>query len=161
MQSWKEKVLQKMNTIDFSRLVQLPVIDRARELAFIAHGGQVDKAGEDYINHPVRVSNKCNTEEQKVVALLHDVIEDTDITKDDLSKLGFSSKIIEAVLSVTKLPGEDYRKFIDRCKLNPIGKVVKLHDLEDNLDITRLRCVAESDLDRINKYLEARRILMQ
>lgn len=150
-----------MNTIDFEQLKLLPLLDRAKELASIAHRGQVDKARENYINHPIRVAHKCKTDEEKIVALLHDVIEDSDITQNDLFKLGFSIEIVEAVLSLTKKDGEDYQSFIIRCKNNPIGRIVKLHDLEDNLDITRLQCLTEKDIDRINRYLEARRFLLE
>lgn len=149
-----------MNTIDFEQLKLLPLLDRAKELASIAHWGQVDKAGENYINHPIRVAHKCNTDEEKIVALLHDVIEDSDITQNDLFKLGFSTEIVEAVLSVTKKYGEDYQSFITRCKQNPIGRIVKLHDLEDNLDITRLSSITVEDVERLNKYLSARTYLI-
>ncbi len=92
---------------------------------------------------------------KKIVALLHDVIEDTEITPTTLLSEGFPEHIVKAILSVTKQENENYDDFVKRCSANSIGKVVKIHDLEDNMDITRLKELTENDLQRLNKYLKA------
>ena len=111
---------------------------KALSLATKTHEGQKDKAGEDYINHPKRVAEKCQSLDEKVTALLHDVIEDTDITTNDLKDLGFPQYIIDSILSVTKRENEDYMDFILRSKSNIIGRNVKIQDLLDNMDLNRL-----------------------
>ncbi len=135
------------------------LIERALLIAAKAHEGQRDKAGQAYIFHPIRVSLKCHTQEEKIVALLHDVIEDTDVTAEQLLSEGFPADIVEAVLSVTRREGESYENFVERASRNTIGRQVKLHDIEDNMDITRLNNLTEEDLPRLNKYLKAYRFL--
>lgn len=135
------------------------IFEKALHIAQKAHNGQTDKAGKPYILHPIRVAQRCNTDTERIVALLHDVIEDTDITPNNLYSAGFSKTIVDAVLSVTRREYESYFKFIERCSLNPIGRIVKIHDLEDNMDITRLDSLTESDLKRLNKYLKAYKYL--
>lgn len=135
------------------------IFEKALHIAQKAHNGQTDKAGKPYILHPIRVAQRCNTDTERIVALLHDVIEDTEITPNNLYSAGFSKTIVDAVLSVTRREYESYFKFIERCSLNPIGRIVKIHDLEDNMDITRLDSLTESDLKRLNKYLKAYRYL--
>lgn len=137
------------------------LLEKALVIATKAHEGQKDKAGSPYILHPIRVSNRCLTDEEKIVALLHDVIEDTNVSASDLLASGFPRNIVEAVLSVTRNEGESYEDFVIRSKQNPIGRQVKLHDLEDNMDITRLRQLTEKDLKRLNKYLTAYRVLIE
>jgi len=92
---------------------------------------------------------------KKIIALLHDVIEDTEITPTTLLSEGFPEHIVEAILSVTKQENENYDDFVKRCSANSIGKIVKIHDLEDNMNITRLKKLTENDLQRLNKYLKA------
>ena len=135
------------------------IFEKALYIAQKAHNGQTDKAGKPYILHPIRVAQRCNTDTERIVALLHDVIEDTDITPNNLYSAGFSKTIVDAVLSVTRREYESYFKFIERCSINPIGRIVKIHDLEDNMDITRLDSLTESDLKRLNKYLKAYKYL--
>ncbi len=106
---------------------------KAVGVATRAHKGQVRKDGTDYISHPVRVAVRCETKLQKVVALLHDVVEDTDVTYDDLIEIGFTREVVNAVESVTKRPGEKYADFILRASVNELGRAVKLADIEDNL----------------------------
>ena len=84
------------------------------------------------------MANRCKTDEERIVALLHDTIEDTEVTAEYLLMEGFPHNIVDAILSVTRNDDEIYDDFIKRCRLNPIGRQVKLHDLEDNLDVTRL-----------------------
>lgn len=137
------------------------LLDMALTIATKAHEGQTDKAGAPYIFHPIRVANRCLTDEEKIVALLHDVIEDSNITSSDLLSYGFPRTIVDAVLSVTRNEDESYEDFVKRSRLNPIGRQVKIHDLEDNLDITRLAQVTENDIARLNKYLSAYRYLRE
>lgn len=137
------------------------LLEKALVIATKAHEGQKDKAGSPYILHPIRVSNRCLTDEEKIVALLHDVIEDTNVSASDLLASGFPRNIVEAVLSVTRNEGESYEDFVIRSKQNPIGRQVKLHDLEDNMDITRFNQLTEKDLVRLNKYLKGYRSLIE
>lgn len=137
------------------------LLEKALVIATKAHEGQKDKAGSPYILHTIRVSNRCLTDEEKIVALLHDVIEDTNVSASDLLASGFPRNIVEAVLSVTSNEGEIYEDFVIRSKQNPIGRQVKLHDLEDNMDITRFNQLTEKDLVRLNKYLKAYRSLIE
>lgn len=137
------------------------LLEKALLIAIQAHEGQVDKSGSAYIFHPIRVSNRCNTEEERIAALLHDTIEDTWVTPEYLLSEGFPATIVEAILSVTRNENESYEDFILRSKQNHIGKQVKIHDLEDNMDITRLRQLTEKDMERLNKYLRAYRALIE
>lgn len=135
------------------------LLEKALQIATEAHEGQVDKAGAAYIFHPIRVANRCSTDEERIVSLLHDTIEDTNITPEYLLSEGFPRNIVDAILSVTRKDDESYEDFIKRSRLNDIGRQVKLHDLEDNLDITRLHQITEKDIARLNKYLSAYRYL--
>ena len=126
--------------------------EKAMQIAIKVHNGQVDKGGNDYINHPIRVSENCSLDEEKIVALLHDTIEDGDITADYLIMQGFPHDIVDAVLSVSRNKDEGYFDFILRCKANPIGRRVKISDLKDNMDITRLNELTEKDINRLKKY---------
>lgn len=137
------------------------LLDKAIIIATKAHTGQVDKAGQSYILHPLRVMMKLKTEEEKIVGVLHDTIEDTDITYDDLKKEGFSEEIIEAIKGVTKIEGEAYMDFVKRAKANPISRNVKLADLEDNMDLGRIASPTEKDFRRIEKYKEAKALLLE
>jgi len=131
------------------------LLSLAIEIATKAHEGQTDKGGKPYILHPIRVANRCETIEQKIVAILHDTIEDTYVIPDDLKSQGFDDEIIEAILSVTRQEGESYNHFIERCNSNKIGRQVKIADLKDNLDLSRLESISEKDLPRLQKYLRA------
>lgn len=131
---------------------------RALAIATRAHEGQVDKAGAVYLLHPIRVSQRCQKEAEKIVALLHDVVEDSAVTADDLRN-EFPDFIVEAVLALTRQAGETYENFIVRCSQNAVACQVKMHDLEDNMDITRLPALTNTDLERLNKYIRAYRFL--
>lgn len=135
-------------------------IEFAKALAAYAHEGQVDKAGKPYILHPLAVAEKMSTEEQKVVALLHDVLEDTFVTEDTIRNL-FGDIIANAVIAITKRPGETYEDFVRRVATNPISKAVKLADLEHNMDLSRLDSVSEKDLERVKKYRNAKEFLLE
>lgn len=129
--------------------------DRALRIAIRAHEGQQDKSGREYVMHPIRVAERCKDTRAKIVALLHDTIEDTDVTIEYLREEGFPEEIIDAVLSVTKQEGENYEDFVRRAARNAIGKEVKIADLEDNMDIRRLIEIKEEDVARLRKYLSA------
>lgn len=131
----------------------------AVRIAAAAHSYQTDKGGHAYIAHPIRVSMKCKTIEAKIVAILHDVIEDTRVGADYLIANGFPKEIVDIVLILTRKKGEQYSEYIDRIKLNPIAREVKIYDLEDNMDIKRLEKLDETDIKRLNKYLTAYRVL--
>ena len=130
-------------------------LDRAIELAKQHHEGQTDKAGNPYIEHPLRVMNQVESEEEKIVAVLHDIVEDTDISLDDLRNEGFSEEVVSAVECLTKQDGENYDSYIERISFNPLAVKIKLADLEDNRDLTRLPEVTDKDLERIEKYDKA------
>ncbi len=128
---------------------------KAYEIAKRAHLGQVDKAGEDYIKHPEKVASFVKTDEEKAVAYLHDVIEDTELTLEDLYEYGFSKEVIEAVDIITKKRGEDYQSYLNSVKKNKLARAVKLADLRHNSDLTRLTKVTEKDIERKEKYQKA------
>jgi len=131
-------------------------IEKALQIAAQAHEGQKDKEGLPYILHPLRAMMRVQGEEAQIVAVLHDVIEDTSVTADDLRRAGFSEKIVAAVLCVTHARDEPYADYVVRCKGNEVARRVKLADLEDNsrLDRTILRPQRfEADVARLRKYV--------
>ena len=130
---------------------------KAIEIAASAHSEQKDKGGSPYILHPIRVMMSLNTQEEKIVGVLHDVVEDSeDWDFDRLREEGFAEDIISALKSVTKQSdAENYEAFIERAGRNQIGRNVKIADIKDNLDITRIGPLKEKDLLRINKYKNA------
>lgn len=142
---------------------------KALWIADKAHKGQKDKAGQDYIFHPMRVADSlANSKahftpservEHCIVGMLHDVVEDTDITIDYLREQGFPENILFAIDCLTRRKGENYQDFILRCCKSELAMRVKIADLDDNLDIKRLKHITERDIERINRYLEARRYL--
>lgn len=130
-------------------------LTRAIIIATEAHSGQVDKGGQPYILHPLRVMLSMTSDEERIVAVFHDVVEDTWVTLDDLRYESYSEDIIETVDSVTKREGETYDQQIQRAKLNPIGRSVKLGDLKDNSDVSRIPNPSEVDINRTEKYKRA------
>lgn len=130
-------------------------LETALEIAKNAHSGQVDKVGKLYINHPIKVSNLCTTKEAKIVGLLHDVVEDTYVTLDDL-KEHFSSDIIEAIRLVTKTENYDPSEYYLNIKKNKIAREVKMADLTHNMDLSRYDGleITEKDLERTKRYQE-------
>ena len=133
----------------------MPTLEKAISLATEAHKGQTDKNGDPYILHPLRVMARVQSETEKIVAVLHDIVEDTDYTIENLRENGYSKQVLEAIECLTKRDGEDYDEYLNRCKSNPIARKVKIADLEDNIDIKRLGVLKEEDLKRHNKYLRA------
>ena len=136
------------------------MLERAIGIAVEAHKGQLDKGGNPYILHPLRVMMSVDLELEKIVAVLHDVVEDSNWTFEALLAEGFSIEVIEALKSVTKnSDNEDYDSFIQRAMENPIGRKVKIADIRDNLDVTRISDITDKDVKRINKYKKALKIL--
>ena len=134
----------------------MATLERAIEIAKQAHAGQVDKGGADYIGHPLRVMEMGRTKDEKIVGVLHDVVEDSDWTFEMLEEEGFAPEIIEALRCLTKLSkDEDYDHFMTRVKSNKLAIKVKLCDLTDNLDTSRLVNVTDSDVKRSKKYARA------
>lgn len=129
--------------------------DLALKIAIQAHREQKDKSGREYVMHPIRVAERCKDPRAKIVALLHDTIEDTEVTVGYLREEGFPEEIINGILSVTKKEGESYEDFVRRAAENEIGIIVKKADLEDNMDIRRLREITDKDVERLRKYLKA------
>ena len=129
--------------------------EKAYEIAKKAHLGQIDKAGEDYIKHPEKVASFVNSDEEKAVAYLHDVIEDTELTLEDLREYGFSEEVLKAVDVITKKKGQDYQTYLNSVKENKLARVVKLADLHHNSDLTRLINITEKDIERKEKYQKA------
>ena len=136
-------------------MLMTQTLERAIAIAATAHAGQVDKGGAPYILHPLKVMLRMTTLEERIVAVLHDVVEDCEISLDDLRKEGFSEEVLTAIQSVTKVPGESYEDFVERAAQNPIGRVVKLADLEENSDLSRIASPSWEDLERIEKYRRA------
>ena len=157
-----EGKLGELEVITFHKMFLKIILDRAKAIATSAHEGQVDKAGKPYIEHPMRVMNMGKTVEEKIAGVLHDVVEDSDWTFEMLEKEGIPKDVMDALRCVTKLSeDEDYDHFIERVKTNPLAVKVKLNDLKDNMDITRLGEVTEKDLTRLNKYIRAYRQLTE
>ncbi len=134
----------------------MSTLERAIAIAAEAHAGQIDKAGAPYVLHPLRMMLSLKTPEERIVAVLHDVCEDCPgWTFDRLRNEGFSDEILEALDSVTKRDGEDYFDFARRAGANEVGRSVKLADLRDNCDLTRIASPTDADLARIDKYRRA------
>ena len=134
----------------------MSTLDRAIEIATQAHKGQFDKSGKEYIGHPLRVMEMGMTEQEKIVGVLHDVVEDSDWTFEALEAEGFSPEIISALRCVTKTSeNENYDDFIERVKKNPLATAVKINDLTDNMDIRSLPYLNDKDVKRLKKYIKA------
>lgn len=134
----------------------MSTLERAIEIATQAHEGQVDKAGNAYIGHPLRVMEMGRTIEEKIAGVLHDIVEDSPWTFEMLEAEGFAPEIIAALKCVTKISeNEDYDDFIERVKKNPLAVAVKINDLTDNMDIRRLPYLSDKDVKRLKKYLKA------
>ena len=128
----------------------------ALKLCFDAHKDQTDKSGMPYVFHPFHLAEQMKDEATTIVALLHDVVEDTDYTIEDLRKMGFSEEVLEAITLMTHAPEVPYMDYVARIKTNPIARAVKLADLNHNSDSTRLEVLTEFDLRREEKYKKAK-----
>ena len=131
----------------------------AMRLCFEKHKDQVDKSGIPYVFHPFHVAESMEDEETTVTALLHDVVEDTDTTFEELTALGFPEGVVEALKLLTHEPGIPYFEYVEKIKENPIARAVKMADLAHNSDLSRLETVTRRDLERIEKYKKAMEML--
>ena len=131
------------------------MLELALSIATEAHRGQFDKAGIDYIEHPIFVASQVDSEEEKAVALLHDVIEDSSVTAEELLNAGLPETVVTAVQILSKKKGQDYQTYLENVKSNPLARVVKLADLKHNSDLSRLSSITDKDLERLEKYKKA------
>ena len=134
-------------------------LQRALEIAVESHKNQKQKDGTPYAFHPINLSMSLESEEQKIVALLHDVVEDTDWTFEDLVREGFSESVIEALRLLTHTDGSLYEDYVERLASNSLAKAVKKADLADNMDFKRIPEPTERDFARLQKYHRAWRRL--
>lgn len=133
---------------------------KAMKIAYQAHNGQLDKSGIPYIYHPIHIAETMDTEEECIVALLHDVIEDTPITISELEKY-FQENIITALKILSHNKEKDYMEYIKTIKNNSLAKKIKLADLKHNSDLTRLNVITEKDKERKEKYEKAIKLLLE
>ncbi|NIR50464.1 GTP pyrophosphokinase [candidate division KSB1 bacterium] len=133
----------------------MATLDKAIRIAAEVHGGQKDRYEAPYMLHPIRVMMRVSGEQQRIVAILHDVVEDSDWTLDDLRQQEFAEEIVEAVDCLTKREGEPYMDYISRLEADQIARAVKLADLEDNMDMRRLDKFSDKDADRFGRYHKA------
>ena len=135
-------------------------LERAIEIAATAHTGQLDRSGQPYILHPLRVMLAVNSEHERMAAVLHDVVEDSDITYDDLINEGFPKEVVEAVRLLTRAKGASRIDAARKAIRNPIARVVKLADVADNMDMSRIPNPTEKDHARLKEYEQVREILL-
>jgi len=133
----------------------MSTLERAIEIAAAAHAGQHDKAGAPYILHPLRVMLAQKGPAQRIAAVLHDVVEDTPWTLEQLRAEGFSDEVVGAVDALTKRDGEDYFAFVDRAGRHPVARAVKIADIRDNMDTSRIAAMTDRDRERLEKYRHA------
>jgi (p)ppGpp synthase/HD superfamily hydrolase len=137
----------------------MSMLERAIEIALKAHRAQVDKAGEPYILHPLRVMLRLNSSEERQVGILHDVVEDSDWTIEQLGMEGFSENVVAAVEALTRRDGEDYFDFIRRAANHSLARKVKKADLLDNMDLKRIMSPSNRDFERLKRYEQAMMII--
>lgn len=140
-------------------MIYTSMTKKALKLCFEAHKDQTDKSGMPYVFHPFHLAEQMTDEATTVVALLHDVIEDTDYTLDDLRKIGFEERILEAIALMTHDPAVPYMEYVAKIKTNSIARAVKLADLRHNSDMSRLDTVTPYDEARAQKYQKAIELL--
>ena len=136
-------------------MIYTPLTKKAMKIAFEAHKEQIDKSGMPYIYHPIHLAEQMVDEATTCVALLHDVVEDTETTFEALEREGFTAEIIEALKLLTHNDAVPYMEYVVAIKNNPIAKTVKLADLAHNSDLTRLDVVDEKAVKRVEKYKQA------
>ena len=137
------------------------VLEKALGIALIAHAGQKDKAGAPYILHPLRLMMTADEPDTQVTALLHDVLEDSQLTEEDLNQAGIPAHIAAAVASLTRQIDETYEEFIERIAQDPLARRVKILDIQDNLNLKRLKSVNKGDLMRVTEYHRALQYLLE
>ena len=142
-------------------MIYTPLTKKAYKTAFEAHRDQLDKTGLPYIHHPLHLAAQMTDEVTTCVALLHDVVEDSDMTFEELENLGFGGEIIDALRLLTHADEVPYMDYVREIKKNPVAAAVKRADLMHNSDLTRLDVVTEKDLQRAEKYKKALEILSE
>ncbi len=142
-------------------MIYTDLTKKALKLSFEAHKNQVDKSGMPYVYHPFHLAEQMKTEETVIVALLHDVVEDTDYTLEDIRAMGFPDSVVEALALMTHNKSVPYMDYVAKIKDNPIAKAVKLADLKHNSDLSRLDIIDEKALKRVEKYAAAMRTLSE
>lgn len=138
----------------------MSTLERAIEIAARAHAGQIDKAGQPYILHPLRLMLAVKRPFERMAAVLHDVVEDTTVTIEELRAEGFPPEVLDAVLALTKTKGETRIAAAGRAAVNPIARAVKLADVADNMDLGRISHPTEEDFARLKVYEQVRAILL-
>jgi len=138
----------------------MSTLERAIEIAAIAHAGQVDKAGEPYVLHPIRVMLRMTTTDERIIAVLHDVVEDSGWTLEDIESEGFAPAIVEALEALTKRPGESRVAAARRAAQCPLARAVKLADNAENMDLDRIPHPTAADFSRLQEYEHVRSILL-
>lgn len=138
----------------------MATLERAIAIAATAHASQLDKAGQPYILHPLRVMLRLQSEHARMAAVLHDVVEDTDVTLQQLVAEGFPPQVIAAIEALTKRPGESRLQAAQRAAVNPLAREVKLADNAENMDLSRIEHPTERDLARAEEYKLVREVLL-
>lgn len=142
-------------------MIYTDLTKKALNIAYRAHQGQLDKGGCPYVFHPYHLAEQMETEDEICVALLHDVLEDSNISIDDLKSCGFSEAIIEAIIVLTKKKGCSYSEYIQRVSKNLLSKKIKCADIKHNLNLSRLNCITDKDLERYYHYQQALDLLLK
>ena len=140
-------------------MIYTELTKKAMRLCFEAHKDQTDKTGLPYVFHPFHVAESMTDEIATTVALLHDVVEDSGYTLEDLAAMGFPERVIDALALLTHDQSEGYFDYVRRIKADPVARAVKLSDLTHNSDLSRLDRVTQRDIDRVEKYRIAKEIL--
>ena len=142
-------------------MIYTEMTKKAIKLMFEKHKDQVDKSGMPYVFHPFHLAEQMDDEETTITALLHDIVEDTNTTFEDLRKLGFSDNVINALKLMTHDKNVDYFEYIKNISKNPIARKVKIKDLEHNMDTSRLDEVTDKDIERVKKYKKCYKYLLK
>ena len=138
----------------------MSTLERAIQIAAAAHAGQVDKAGQPYILHPLRVMLRVSGEHERIAAVLHDIVEDTAVTLDQLAAEGFPAEVIDAVDALTKRSGESRLVAAERAARNEVARAVKLADNAENMDLSRIASPTAKDYERLEEYKAVRELLL-
>ena len=139
----------------------MSTLEKAIALAATQHAGQLDKGGQPYILHPLRLMLQFSNPTLQIIAVLHDILEDTSTTAEDLEELGFSAEIIQAIQALTKQTGESRLETVKRTVLNPLATQVKYVDVLDNMNLSRINNPTARDFARLEEYKEVLEILKQ
>ena len=138
----------------------MATLERAIEIAARAHAGQVDKGGHPYILHPLRLMQRLEAKSERIAAVLHDVVEDTPWTLEQLRAEGFSEDVLQALDALAKRPGESRMEAASRAVIHPIARAVKLADVADNMDLSRLPNPTPADYARVEVYKNVQVLLL-